>query len=73
LSHRAGARYRRARAAISLATGRLVGSLLFGLAPTDAVSIAGAAGVMLAVSTLAGYPPARRASLVDPLAAPRIE
>jgi predicted permease len=57
----------------ALAAGRLVAVHLFGLAPTDAVSMAIAGVVMLSVSALAGYLPARRASLVDPLVALRDE
>jgi len=59
--------------ATSLAAGRLVASLLFGLAPTDAGTIAFAMTIMLAVSALAGYLPARRAARVDPLIALRYE
>ena len=59
--------------AIALGAGRLVKTLLFGLPPTDAVSIAAAVGVMVAVSALAGYLPARRASKVDPMVALRYE
>jgi predicted permease len=59
--------------AIALGAGRLVKTLLFGLPPTDAVSIAAAIAVMLAVSALAGYLPARRASKVDPMVALRYE
>jgi predicted permease len=46
--------------------GRLVATFLFGLAPTDAATIAAAVALIAVVSTLAGYLPARRASLVDP-------
>jgi ABC-type antimicrobial peptide transport system permease subunit len=46
--------------------GRLVATFLFGLAPTDAMTIAAAIVLIAVVSTLAGYLPARRASLVDP-------
>jgi len=52
-----------------LAAGRLVASLLFGLASTDAPTIAVAIAVMVLVSAFAGYLPARRASRVDPMAA----
>jgi predicted permease len=55
--------------AIALAASRSVEALLFGLPPTDAVSMALAVAVMLLVSTLAGYLPARRASRVDPMVA----
>ncbi len=57
----------------ALATGRLIASQLFGLAPTDVITISVAMSVMLAVSTLAGYMPARRASRVDPMVALRYE
>ncbi len=53
----------------ALAAGRLVATMLFGLAPHDVVTIAVAIGVLVAVSLLAGYLPARRASRVDPMVA----
>src|SRR5262249_29320625 len=54
---------------IALGASRLVATLLFGLAPTDMLSMAGALTIMAAVSALAGYLPARRASRVDPMIA----
>jgi len=54
---------------VALGTSRLVETLLFGLAPTDAFSLATAVLLMIAVSALAGYLPARRASRVDPMVA----
>jgi len=55
--------------AAAFAAGRLVTSLLFGLAATDALSMLSATAVMLTVSGLAAYLPARRAARVDPLVA----
>ena len=46
--------------------GRLVTTFLLGLAPTDSINIAAAIVLIAVVSALAGYLPARRASLVDP-------
>ena len=54
---------------IALASSRFVATLLFGLPPTDALSMGLAMTVMVAVSALAGYLPARRASRVDPMVA----
>jgi predicted permease len=54
---------------ITLAAGRLVRTLLFGLAPTDIATIIVAVVTMLAVSAFAGYLPARRASRIDPMTA----
>ncbi|HVD94452.1 MAG TPA: ABC transporter permease [Vicinamibacterales bacterium] len=54
---------------IALAASRLVATLLFGLPPTDVVTMLLAIGVMVTVSALAGYLPARRASRVDPMVA----
>jgi putative ABC transport system permease protein len=51
----------------------LTSSLLFGLTPADPVSISLAILVMLAVSAVAGYIPARRATKVDPMVALRYE
>jgi predicted permease len=57
----------------ALASGRLVATLLFGLQPTDPGTIALAVAVLLTVSALAGYLPARRAARVDPMVALRAE
>ena len=52
---------------------RLAASLLFGLSPTDPISLTFAALLMLAVAIIAGYVPSRRATRVDPLVALRYE
>src|SRR3954464_736092 len=53
----------------ALGANRFVKTLLFGLAPSDPFALAAATAVMIAVSALAGYLPARRASKVDPMVA----
>jgi predicted permease len=55
--------------AIAIGAGRLIATLLYGLAPTDVVTIVLAVAVMIVVSAIAGYLPARRASRVDPMVA----
>jgi predicted permease len=59
--------------AVALGASSYVKTLLFGLPPTDVMTIAAAIGVMVLVSTIAGYLPARRASRVDPMVAVRYE
>jgi len=58
---------------IALVATRLISSQLFGLTPNDPLTITLATLLLLAVSALAGYLPARRASQVDPLVALRYE
>jgi putative ABC transport system permease protein len=58
---------------IIFAVTRLASSLLFGLTPTDPVSLFLAALLMLVVALVAGYLPSRRATRVDPLVALRYE
>lgn len=57
----------------ALAGARLITSLLFGLTPTDPLTIGVATMLLLGVAALAGYLPARKASRVDPITALRCE
>ncbi|HTV13920.1 MAG TPA: ABC transporter permease [Acidobacteriaceae bacterium] len=51
----------------------LMSRILFGVGPNDPLALAAAGALMLAVSALAGYIPARRASRIDPMVALRDE
>ena len=57
----------------ALALGRMVSSLLYGLKPTDPLTISAAAIILFTVAAVASYLPARRASRVDPMVALRYE
>jgi predicted permease len=59
--------------ATALATTRLISAQLFGLAPTDPLTITLATLLLLGVATLAGYLPARKAAQTDPMLALRNE
>lgn len=59
--------------AAASATTRLIKGMLFGLTPTDPLTIALATLLLLAVAALASWLPAHRAAQVDPLAALREE
>jgi putative ABC transport system permease protein len=52
---------------------RALSSLLYGVAATDPLTFLGTAGLLAAVSTLATWIPARRASRIDPVEALRSE
>jgi predicted permease len=59
--------------AAAIAATRLIASMLYGIAPNDPWTIFLAAVLMLTVSSLAGFLPARKATRVDPMVALRYE
>ena len=58
---------------VTMASARLVSNVLFGLAPQDPLTIGGAIAFLMAIATVAGALPARRACRIDPVAALRCE
>ena len=57
----------------ALAATGLVQSLLYGVEPTDPVSMIAGVAVLVVAALLAAYLPARRATMVDPVSALRRE
>lgn len=57
--------------AVSFATTRVLGALLFGVSPTDPLVLAAATAVLILLAAAASYAPTRRASQVDPVEALR--
>lgn len=58
---------------VALIAQQLVTKLLFGIRPSDPLSMAGAAAVLVSFAIAAAYLPARKAAGVDPLVALRYE
>jgi ABC-type antimicrobial peptide transport system permease subunit len=59
--------------AASLAAGRLVTGLLYGIQPNDPLQVGAAVFILALAAGLAAYLPARRAARLDPMAALREE
>ena len=58
---------------VSLASGRLIASLLFGVTTTDPATLIGVTLTLIVVAIVACYVPARRAMKIDPIEALRYE
>jgi putative ABC transport system permease protein len=62
-----------AGAVAAFGTTRLLSSVLFGISPSDPITLIATVSVLAAVAMLACYLPARRAAQIDPLNALRTE
>jgi len=58
---------------LTIGSGRLVRTMLYGLSGSDPLSLIAAVAVLAIAGLAAGYLPARRASRVDPVVALRYE
>ena len=52
---------------------RVLRALVYGMSPTDPIAIGGAAALLVGVTLVASYLPARRATRVNPMLALRSE
>ncbi|MGC1870503.1 MAG: ABC transporter permease, partial [Acidobacteriaceae bacterium] len=59
--------------AAAMGVTRLLGSLLYGVRPTDAVTFSSVAAILIFVGLIACFLPARRAASIDPMVALRAE
>jgi predicted permease len=59
--------------AVAAAAARLMQQMIYGVSPSDPLTLAGVTLILVAVALVASYLPARRASRVDPLTALRHE
>jgi ABC-type antimicrobial peptide transport system permease subunit len=59
--------------AIALLASRLLTSLLFEVSPTDPMALLGACALLLSISLVAAYLPARHATTISPARALRVE
>jgi putative ABC transport system permease protein len=59
--------------AVSLGLTRTMSTLLFGVTPTDPVTLVGVPLILIGVAILACYVPAQRATRIDPIVALRYE